>query len=299
MRAAVALLALLPLAAFAADDLKPLSDEFNDASTLAQWQRVYAVEGWGANQLELQDINTTRPGFMVMMPFASTWYQDYRGELTFKEVQGDFVVTTVVDASSRTGSGPPRSSFSLGGIMVRAPRAITPATWRPGGENYIFLSIGSASNPGTFQFEVKTTTNSNSVLEFQTTGSGHALIQIARIGPHFITLKNDGTGWSVHRRFYRPDTPAILQVGMTTYTDYQTAAMLSPFAQNSTVIHTGHPDLIAAFDYFRFERPRVPAALRNANFSDSSVPDAQLLSFLGANAGNPDTPARRRAVRRH
>jgi hypothetical protein len=167
MCAAVALLALLPFAAIAADDLKPLSDEFYDASTLARWQRVYAVEGWGTNQLELQDINTTRTGFMVMMPFTSIWYQDYRGELTFKEVQGDFVVTTAVDASSRAGSGPPRSSFSLGGIMVPAPRAITPATWQPGGENYIFLSIGSASNPGTFQFEVKTTTNSNSVLEFQ------------------------------------------------------------------------------------------------------------------------------------
>jgi hypothetical protein len=213
MRAAVALLALLPFAAIAADDLKPLSDEFYAASTLARWQRVYAVEGWGTNQLELQDINTTRTGFMVKMPFTSIWYQDYRGELTFKEVQGDFVVTTAVDASSRAGSGPPRSSFSLGGIVVPAPRTITPATWQPGGENYIFLSIGSASNPGTFQFEVKTTTNSNPVLEFQNASSGHAIIQVARIGPHFITLKNDGAGWSVHRRYYRPDMPAILQVG--------------------------------------------------------------------------------------
>src|SRR5436853_188777 len=36
----------------AADDLTPLSDEFNDSSTLFQWKRVYVVEGWGANQLE-------------------------------------------------------------------------------------------------------------------------------------------------------------------------------------------------------------------------------------------------------
>ena len=60
MRATLLLLALLPLAAFAADDLTPLSDEFNDPSTLSQWKRVYVVEGWGANQLEVQDINTTR-----------------------------------------------------------------------------------------------------------------------------------------------------------------------------------------------------------------------------------------------
>src|SRR5436189_1959019 len=150
--------ALLLVAAIAAtDDLAPLSDEFNDASTLAQWKRVYAVEGWGANQLELQDINTTRAGHMVMMPFTSTWYNDYRGELTFKEVQGDFVVTTDVEASQRGGTGAPRSNYSLAGIMVRAPRAITPSTWRAGGENYVFLSIGAGSPPGAFQFEVQTT----------------------------------------------------------------------------------------------------------------------------------------------
>src|SRR5438477_10559036 len=62
----------------AADDLMPLSDEFNDSSTLLQWKRVYVVEGWGANQLEVQDINTTRAGRMVMIPFTSTWFNDYR-----------------------------------------------------------------------------------------------------------------------------------------------------------------------------------------------------------------------------
>src|SRR5207244_6689893 len=96
-----------------ADDLAPLSDEFNDASTLANWKRVYAVEGWGANQLEAQDINTTRPGKMLMMPFTSTWYNDYRGELTFKEVQGDFVVTTDVEATARAGGVAPHSIYSL------------------------------------------------------------------------------------------------------------------------------------------------------------------------------------------
>ena len=95
MRIAAFLLALFPIALLAADDLAPLSDEFNDASTLPQWKRVYVVEGWPANQLEVQDINTTRPGRMVMIPFTSTWFNDYRGELTFKEVDGDFVVFLV------------------------------------------------------------------------------------------------------------------------------------------------------------------------------------------------------------
>ena len=139
MRIAFALLiALIAASTFASDDLTPLSDEFDDMSTLSRWQRVYVVEGWGANQLETQNINGTRAGRMVMMPFTSTWFNDYRGELTFKEVQGDFIVTADVEATSRSGSGPPSSAFSLAGLMVRAPRQITPATWRPGGENYIF-----------------------------------------------------------------------------------------------------------------------------------------------------------------
>lgn len=283
--------------AAASDDLATLSDEFNDASTLSQWQRVYLVEEWNANQLELQDINTTRAGRMVMMPFTSTWFNDYRGELTFKSVQGDFVVTADVEATNRAGSGPPASAFSLAGLMARAPRQITPATWHAGGESYIFLSLGAADRPPSFQFEVKTTVNSVSTLNIDNNGVGHAVIQIARIGPYVITLKNVAGLWSVHRRYYRPDFPPIMQVGMTTYTDYPTCSTFAPFIHNSTVIHAGHPDLIAAYDYVRFRRPNVPASLATADLTNASVvSDAALLSFLGANV-EPVVVGRRRAAR--
>ena len=256
---------------------------------------MYVVEGWGANQLEVQDINTTQPGKMVMIPFTSTWYNDYRGELTFKEVTGDFVATADVTATQRNGTGAPRSQYSLAGIMVRTPRAITPATWRPGGENYLFLSIGAAGNPGVFQFEVKTTTNSNSVLQFEATNAGgHAIIQYARIGQLFIALKSINGVWSVHRRFPRPDMPATLQVGMTVYTDYPTASSVSAFTQNSTVIRAGNPDLVAAFDYFRFARPQVPPSLAGVDLA--TVSDATLLTFLGANASSAPPAARHRGV---
>jgi hypothetical protein len=290
MRAAVLLLALVASSALATDDLTPLTDEFDDATTLAQWQRIYLVEQWNANQLELQDINTTRPGHMVMMPFTSTWYNDYRGELTFKLVQGDFIVTSQVDVNQRGGTGAPRSNYSLGGLMIRNPRQITPSTWHPGGENYVFLSLGSASIPGTFQFEVKTTTNSNSVL-FITPGASSAIIQVARIGPYVITLHSVGGVWSVHRRFYRPDLASLMQVGMTTYTDFATCSTYQPFVHNSTVIHSGNPDLIAAYDYVRFERPKVPATLASADLTDTvAVTDTMLLAFLGANA-NANAPS--------
>jgi hypothetical protein len=100
--------------------------------------------------------------------------------------------------------------------------------------------------------------------------------------------------WSVHQRYVRNDMPATLQVGMTVYTDYPAASSVSPFVQNSTVLHIGNPDLVAAFDYFRFARPQVPASLVGADLT--MVSDAVLLSFLGANASTP--LPRHRAVRR-
>lgn len=273
-----------------ADDLTPFSDEFNDASTLSQWKRVYAVEGWNANQLELLDVNATRPGKLVMMPYTSTWYQDWRGELTFKDVTGDVVVTSDVEVSQRGGTGAPRSQYSLGGLMIRSQRSITPATWTPGGENYIFLSLGAASQPGSFQYEVKTTQNSVTSL-WISAGSNRATLQLARIGAYVIALRKDvGGSWVVHRRFVRGDLTPGVQVGMCVYTDFPTASTYTPFNHNSTVIHSGNPDLVAAYDYVRFQRPVVPQSLQGKNLADpSAVTDAQLLSFLGANADGTST----------
>lgn len=291
----VVLLAALPVAA---DDLSALSDEFDNAATLSRWLRVHAVERWNSDQLELLDINTTRAGRMVMMPFASTWFNEYRGELTFKYVTGDFVITTDVEASQRNGTGAPRSQYSLAGIMIRTPRDITPQTWTPGGENYVFLSLGAASQPGTFQFEVKTTINSVSTLVV-TPGVNRATIQVARIGRSLIMLRrNAGANWVVHRRYARNDMPMTLQAGLTTYTDYPTCAMLNPLVHNQTVIRSGNPDLVAAFDYVRYQRPVIPSELAGRDYSNpAEVSDAQLLTFLGDNANAPPRE-RRRAVRR-
>lgn len=275
--------------AAAADDLTPLSDEFTSAGTITNWQRVNEVEGWNADQLEHFDIDTSLTGWMTMMPYASSWYQNYRGVLAFKEVTGDFVASTYIRATNRAGTGAPNEDYSLAGIMVRTPRAITnpPVDWAPGGENYVFLSFGSAGNPGDYQYEVKTTSASVSVLEFETTGNLEAEIQVARLGPTFIMLRRvlPGGEWEVHRRFQRADMPATLQVGITVYTDYYHIAGLTPYVHNSSVITTGTPDLIAHFDYYRYQRPDIPLAYIGADFSDEgAVPDSVLLSFLGIHA---------------
>ncbi len=270
------------------DDLKGLSDEFDDASTLKQWSRIFETEQSKADQLEQFDIAKTKPGWMVMVPYSSTWYMDYRGVLVYKEIKGDFVVTSNIRVARRGGDGAPRSNFSLAGLMIRTPRDVTPQTWKPGGENYIFLSLGAANRPGSFQFEVKTTVNSRSTLAVTDAGTPAAMIQIARIGNEFILLKKTPEGtWNIHQRYRRTDMPEQLQVGLTVYTDYSTASRLKPPQQNTQVIRNGRPDLVAGFDYVHFQRPALPAALQGKSLSNpAEVSDAQLLQFLGEHANN-------------
>jgi hypothetical protein len=272
-----------PASARAGDDLTALSDEFDSATTLGNWLHVVEAERTSAEQLERFDIGRTRKGWMTLVPYTSTWYRDYRGVLAHKRIGGDFVVTTRVHTSGRSGRGAPNSQFSLAGIMVRTPRSIPGQTWRPGGENYIFLSHGAADRPGSYQLEVKTTTNSDSQLEINDTRHAEMEIRVARLGPHFILLHREpGGSWQVHRRYRRADMPRELQVGMTVYTDYGSASRLDPARHNVTVIRQGNPDLIASFDYFRFRRPAIPATFRERALSNpAEVADAELLSFLG------------------
>lgn len=285
------------------DDLTSMSDEFDRAESISEWMRIHAVEGWGNDDLEVFDINTTQAGRMVMMPYTSSWFEEWRGELTYKPVTGDFVVTTMVEPRNRAGTGRPEQDFSLAGIMVRVPRAMTNFTqWTAGGQNYVFLSMGAANRltPG-FEFEVKTTSNSTSTLFIEGTDAIRAAIQVARLGPHLIMLRRvEGGEWVVHRRYFRPDFPATLQAGLTVYTDWNTCFAVGVENNNRLVLTNGapllgggevsgaQPDLTAAFEYVRYARPVVPTGLVGAAFSNpGAVTDSQLLAFLGEHANQP------------
>lgn len=294
------------------DDLRALSDEFDSSSTMSEWSRVHATEQWGAGaeQLEHYSIDSAAspgaPGRMVMMPHTCTWYRDYRGPMSFKLVAGDFVITTRLRVSGRDGASIPASLFSLAGLLARAPRAITPGTWTPGGEDYIFLSLGYGFGPAQWQYEVKTTDESDSILTLTPAPANEAALQLARLGSFIIALRQDAGGaWQVHRRFNRTDLPAELQVGMFSYTDWSKVELFGPFIHNGAVLRDPlpdgvvdpnpfipfTPDLIASFDYARFARPAIPAELIGADFSEGGpVSDAQLLSFLGAAADVPFVP---------
>lgn len=310
----------------AATPIAGLSDEFNDATTLAQWNEIAEAEGWGPRGMQLNElsINTSQPGRMVLQPHTGGWYEDWRGTLVYKEVTGDFVATTRVRISDRDDIGnsdedsiPGDGDYSLGGLMIRTPRDIEngAADWAPGsrqddgtnnGENYIFLSMGFTTGDNRFSFEVKSTRNSSSHLQITPLSAtpDEVELQIARIGTSIITLYRleGGTEWTVHRRYSRPDMPPTMQIGMVAYTDWEKLNDFAPVVHNANALAPGaiadptpwqpfHPDITAAYDYTRFARPDVPAALAGADLSNpGEVPDRLLLTFLGS-AANLDPNA--------
>lgn len=309
MKPSIIVFSLCLLSAVRADTLQPLGDEFSDAATLSRWQDIDVVEGWVASTDESADINTTTPGHFRIVPIALGWYMHLRGVLFFKEVTGDFIATTRLRVFSRHNPANPvevpNRSFSLTGIFLHEPRPYithaapnpyrTDAVWPPAAfgsdyvpntENYIFLSFGSAGNPGTRQFEIKTTRNSNSILYYGSTGidqsSNVAWMQLVRVGNTVVCMRkySEAGPWLVENRYPNPDHPfpafgSTLQVGLTAYTDwpngepFSNGGVQTSFHANYAPPGPGQPDLISEVDYFRLKRP--PAALTEAVLQAMSV----------------------------
>lgn len=275
-------LLLLSTALAQTNDLAALNDEFSDAASLERWQRHDVVEGW-PSQWKALDVNTTSPGHLYIEPYSSAWYAGMRAPFLFKEVKGDFVVTARVLVTGRA-SPVPTAGWSLLGLMVRQPRpGVTPQTWGSSGENWVFLTVGTADDVGNPQVEDKSTTNGRSGLRTRPAKAGWVELRIARIGPILILLRRfEGETWAVQRRFDRDDLPETLQVGISAYTD--TDSLGGPITNyldyNRTVFRTGRPDLIGRVDWVRFERPNVPQAWRGKNLGWEGT-DENLLTFLG------------------
>ncbi len=250
------------------NDLTALSDEFDKAATLSSWKLVTQVEGAQNSPLQTYRMEAGR---LQLVPVTCTWYKDYRAEMVFKEVEGDFILTTFARCTSRSGSGAPRTAYSLGGLMVRTPRTDTGRNWRPGRENYVFLSLGAADQPGRFQFEVKTTINSDSQLQTSPAEGPEAQIRIARLGSHMAMLRKTSTGWIVHKRYDRSDMPKKVQAGVTVYTNYFGTQGMDVATHNSRFGSVQGADLVATFDFIRFSRPPADLGGRAARMSDTEL----------------------------
>jgi hypothetical protein len=139
--------------------IEQFSTRFDSPAALTGW-RQHQVSGFSAKWAPPAIEN----GRLVLRPTSSGWFEDMQAGHLYREIDGNFIVTTRIRVEG-TKQALPQRSFSLAGLFVRVPRpGLTAANWRPGKENWMFFSLGTAFPAGTPQFEVKTTHNSLSTL---------------------------------------------------------------------------------------------------------------------------------------
>lgn len=263
------------------DALTKLSDEFNKASTLQQWIRHDQTEGW-PSQIDRLDIDKTHRGSLTLVPYTGTWYGDYRGVYLYKEVTGDFVVTSRLKVTGKK-TDIPTGIYELAGLLVRAPKTITAETWEPNQENWLYLNFGTPDHTDHMVLDSKTVVNSGYTWEEIPAPTGWVQIKIARIGSAFFQFyKYDHQKkWTFLKRYDRPDLPDTLQVGMNAHGNTDKSFGMDPKTFNSTLFNgpEEHADLVAEFDYVRFQTPDVPESIKQKIINGKAT-DKQILHFL-------------------
>lgn len=236
--------------------LRSLSTRFDRPESLQGWQE-FQVQGW----VPKWEPPKVESGRLVLRPKSSGWFEDNTAGHLYREVAGDFIVTTRIKVEG-TRTPVPQRSFSLAGLFIREPRTFTQTNWKPKQENWLFFSAGTAFPAGRSQFEIKSTYNSLSTLKISDAKTGWMRLRIARSGELFTLLyQEDGSrGWKVLDQFIRPDLPATLNVGLTAYADYDSVAPIYPDYKryNEQGAPTQNADLIAYVESIDFRRPSTP-----------------------------------------
>jgi len=308
MKNLFALLIFLSFSIHSNGQIQLNNDEFDSAATLSNWSNITDVEGWNAEHLRMFNINTTSTDKLYMRPWTTSWFGNWRGPLLFKNITGDFSFTTQVSVTDSIGTGLPSSNYSLAGIMIRESTGLTNGStgWVPGQEDFIFLSLGYASETHSSlpviptpppHLEIKSTNNSSSSLQVSGISTASDVqIRINRIGPYIICMyKEPGNTWVIRNRYNRTDFPPELQVGFVTYTDWPKLSTYTPAFANDNLLNSSlnpdpssnpnlpfTPDLIAEFEFARFDSIVVPSALAGLDLSNPTiVSDSILLDFLG------------------
>ncbi|WP_235297932.1 hypothetical protein [Portibacter marinus] len=283
-----------------------LNDEFNSPCNLSNWQNITQIEGWmtpggqPAEHLEEHDISFTYPGELYMMPWTSSWYANWRGVLLFKEISGNFIVTTHITVTQRDGDAlPPSSDYSLAGLMIRTPTGIfNPINGGPSGiQNYIFAAMGRATSSTQFQLEIKTTRNGASMLGIQNIGAGNNDIYMRMVRKDSVVVvlsSEDNLNWRLRERFLRPDFPDTVQMGFVTYTDWDNVSAVGWQEQNNNILNNNYdarpwdPDLIGRFEFARFEALNLDSLYENENFM---ILDTSTIRTLFDHSSVPIYPA--------
>lgn len=265
-----------------ASDLRSLSTRFDSPASLQGWQE-FQVQGW----VPKWETPRVENGRLVLQPKSSGWFEDNTAGHLYREVTGDFIVTTRIKVEG-TRTPVPQRSFSLAGLFIREPRTFTSAIWTPKQENWLFFSVGTAFPAGRSQFEIKSTYNSLSTLKISDAQAGWVRLRIARSGELFTLLyQQEGSDeWVVLDQFIRPDLPETLNVGLTAYADWDSLAPDYPNYQkyNQQGASTQNADLIAHVESINFrcpDTPRFPIATLDPSVSfDPQLSQARMQDLM-------------------
>lgn len=265
------------------DDLATLSDDFDDASTLSNWPDLSAVEG-NQNWIEKLDINETHPGEMYLVPYASGWFEDWRGVLLHKEVTGDFDVTTRIQVKGKA-TDVPEKIYSLAGLMARAPREGGMEAWEAKKEDWVFITTGygdPSKGEGKPQLETKTTDDSRSDLRLIASRTDWLNLRMIKLASTFYMFYQfEGEEWKLSRVFTREDMPETLQVGLLAYTDWDQVIRDPQTFNNDPSKLPG--DLIVRSDYIHFKRPQLSQDLK-AKLKDGTLMGKDLIEYMNKNS---------------
>lgn len=228
---------------------------FDRKEALNQWYQL-KPEGWTDKWASVR-VEDNR---LIIRPKSSGWFEDNYGGFLYREIAGDFTVTTRIKVVGIT-SATPLKAFSLAGLFIRKPRQFSAQTWQRGGENWLFFSTGTADQAGTAQFEIKSTYQSISTLKTYPSRPGWMELRIVRLG-EVMTLLYRYEGELSFRQldqFIRPDLPQTLEVGLTAYSDWPSVAEIYPNYERYNVqgAPVEHADLVAYVDWIKFRRPSV------------------------------------------
>jgi hypothetical protein len=157
-------------------------------------------------------------GSLRVQPTASgngnVWFADSEGPLVYREITGDFEVTTIAHARDPNDvSQPPPPQFRLGGLLVRDPASSA------GDRNSVHVVVGGGDNANPVSVEDKTTDGSSSDFLFYPVASADVELRITRAGSLFGLYYRavGGPTWILTRSHDRPDLPATVHVGLMAY----------------------------------------------------------------------------------
>ena len=196
-------------------------------------------------RLTTADIDTTRPGWLVLIPQDGhhyAWYQDDWGPLLYRTVTGNFAVVTrlrvVCEAQTPDADCRPAPGFNAGGFVFRDP-----AGTENGDENWVMYNMGG-QGPGGYAREIKKTVDSTSSLFLNPQADVTEYLLGCRVGSAFYFFYWDDIDGDWREEQFHNDstlhgTPISTQIGGAGFGPV-ISAFSDPGPGNSTAMWFDH-----------------------------------------------------------